>query len=164
MQIKETKDEYIIIGDVECPACHGTGLYQGFAERDGAFVVCYHCQGKGYFESKKIFQKSFTRKKQNKCKRVYSKGCEYVITDEDLLTMPFSKYGCSYEDWLKGSKPIPLKFLVCPYLETSQGLQTKDKNNLYKTRCSEGVSFGLSIYKCKFFHEKDKCWEIYEKE
>jgi len=168
MQIKETKDKYIIIGDVECDKCHGTGLYQGLAERDGAFVICYHCNGKGCIEFKGIFHKFFTRKKEKNCKRVYSKGCSYVITDTDVISadlnknMPFSKYGCSYEDWLKGAKPIPLKFINCPYLETNQAVQTKDKNDLYKTRCKNNTSLGTSITECKLFHEKEKCWEIYE--
>ena len=32
----------------ECPACHGTGLYQGMCEQDGCAVVCTKCGGKGY--------------------------------------------------------------------------------------------------------------------
>lgn len=169
MQIIETKDNFTIIGNVECDACHGTGLYQGFAERDGAFVVCYRCNGKGCIEIKEIFHKFFTRKIEKRCKRVYSKGCSIVITDKDIITpdkryISFSKYGCSYEDWLKGAKPIPLKFADCPYLETNQALQSKDKNKLYKNRCSKGTSIGESIYECKFFKDKEKCWEIYERE
>ena len=165
MQINETKNEYIIIGDVECNKCHGTGLYQGLAERDGAFVVCHSCNGKGCIEFKEIFHKLFTRKKQSKCKRVYSRGCSVVITDKDVTSrdnifMPFSKYGCSYKDWLEGVKPIPLKFIDCPYLE-DRSLQTKDKNSLYKIRCKDNVGFG-SINECKLFHEKEKCWKIYE--
>lgn len=33
---------------IECPACHGTGLYQGMCEQDGCAVVCTKCDGKGY--------------------------------------------------------------------------------------------------------------------
>ncbi len=31
----------------ECRACHGTGLYQGFAESKDTAVVCTMCSGKG---------------------------------------------------------------------------------------------------------------------
>ena len=30
---------------IECPACHGTGLYQGMCEQDGCAVVCTECGG-----------------------------------------------------------------------------------------------------------------------
>lgn len=31
----------------ECNACHGTGLYSGFAEAKGTAVVCLGCAGTG---------------------------------------------------------------------------------------------------------------------
>lgn len=31
----------------ECESCGGTGLYRGFAEREGEPVVCLTCQGTG---------------------------------------------------------------------------------------------------------------------
>lgn len=32
---------------VECRECGGTGLYRGFAEREGTAVVCLRCNGTG---------------------------------------------------------------------------------------------------------------------
>ena len=32
---------------IQCPACAGSGLYQGFAERKGEAVVCISCEGSG---------------------------------------------------------------------------------------------------------------------
>ena len=32
--------------------CGGTGLYQGFMEGEGAYVVCVGCGGKGYQKAK----------------------------------------------------------------------------------------------------------------
>ena len=34
----------------ECDACHGTGLYCGFAEPEGVAVVCVRCDGSGCME------------------------------------------------------------------------------------------------------------------
>lgn len=39
---------------VECNACKSTGLYKGFAEPPGHAVVCYQCDGKGYFEASSV--------------------------------------------------------------------------------------------------------------
>ena len=36
-----------IEADTVCKTCKGTGLYVGFAERDGAGIVCYRCSGTG---------------------------------------------------------------------------------------------------------------------
>jgi len=33
--------------DIVCQSCDGTGLYKGFAEKDGAAVVCSRCDGTG---------------------------------------------------------------------------------------------------------------------
>ena len=56
---------------IECPACHGTGLYQGMCEQDGCAVVCTKCDGKGYT----TFQyNEFTGKKVKEgIKRVFGK-------------------------------------------------------------------------------------------
>lgn len=167
MNLAETNNKYIIEGRVRCSDCKGTGLYQGFAEHDGAFVMCTDCKGKGYLDISISYDKFIALQKEPKCKRVYTNGMGYSITDKDITPtkgqfMPFSKYGCFYEDWLKGTKPIPLKFLGCPYQETNQSLQSDDKNNLYKTRCEDNSGFGR-INECKLYNEKDKCWEIYEK-
>jgi hypothetical protein len=156
MKIIETDKQYIIEGRVRCDDCKGTGLYQGFAEKDGAFVICLVCKGKGCVDIKITYDKFTTLRKEPRCKRVYSDGMGYTITDKDVTSeekqfMPFSKYGCSYKEWLDGIKPKPLKFLGCPYLETNQSLQTKDKNNLYKTHCKDNISLGRSIKDCKLY-------------
>lgn len=35
---------------MQCPECSGTGLYHGFMERRGEFVVCNRCKGTGKTE------------------------------------------------------------------------------------------------------------------
>lgn len=32
---------------IDCPSCHGSGVYRGFAEPPGVGVVCLKCGGSG---------------------------------------------------------------------------------------------------------------------
>lgn len=154
--------------DIECQSCGATGLYQGFAEKNGCAIVCHTCNGTG--KQKYEFKYTpFTKRKLKKgVTKVFQNSCGYGHTIEDIVTqdgkiIEFSKGGISYEDWLEGGKPKPVKDLYCPYLWTNQRLQTKDVNNLYKNRCNNGISIGSYISKCKHFENKHKCWEIFEK-
>ena len=47
----------------ECSSCGGTGLYRGFAEREGEPVVCITCEGTG---AEKISYRPFTGRKHKK--------------------------------------------------------------------------------------------------
>ena len=107
------------------------------------------------------------RKFRTDVTRVFGDSCGYGHTTKDIETsdgtlIEFSKAGATYEEWLAGKKPEPVRELYCPYLWTSQCLQTKDKNDLYKTRCGEGTSCGTSITSCTHYKDKAKCWEIFE--
>ena len=70
------KSEKIIFGPVTvvCHSCDGTGLYQGFAEKDGCAVICSSCDGKGGVEIKHVYERFTKRKKKkgvtpNECSR-----------------------------------------------------------------------------------------------
>jgi hypothetical protein len=164
MKLTETKDKYNLKGWAECESCKGTGLYNGFAEKDGARVICTSCDGKGVVPVDCVWNKFVERKIDKGAKRVYTNGMGYGITDKDVTVdgkfFPFSQYGCSYEEWKSGVQPKPLEFLGCPYQETRQSLQSKDKNGLYKTRCNKGLGCGY-ISDCKYFHDKATCWKVY---
>ena len=165
MRIEKTDTEYRIVGEAECDSCGGTGLYNGLAERGGARVVCMYCKGQGKINVNISYKKFIQKKVDKECTRVYSQGMGYCIIDKNIAVdgkqFPFADYGCSYQEWLDGAKPKPLKFLGCPYQETNQGLQNKDVNELYEKRCNDNLGFGL-IKHCKLFHDKERCWEIYE--
>ena len=54
----------------ECASCGGTGLYRGFAEREGQHVVCLTCKGTG---AEKILYTPFSGRKTKrgvKCVRM----------------------------------------------------------------------------------------------
>lgn len=149
---------------IECSSCDATGLYKGMGEGGKSAVVCHYCDGTGFVLKKfKLFSH---RKVRSGIKRVFKDSIGYGHTDKDYtteegITIEFSKGGCTYEEWLSGEQPKPVKDLYCPYLWTRQALQNKDKNDLYKSKCSAGLSLG-NISDCKNFKTKSKCWEIYE--
>ena len=170
MNLKDLGDFFSLEGEAECKSCKGTGLYAGLAEKEGARVICRTCEGIGKIKISFQWNKFKKKKIDKNATRVYTNGMGYVITDKDVtikgengedIIFPFSQYGCSYKDWLKGTTPKPLKFLGCPYQHTNQRLQTEDVNDLYKTRCHENIGYGL-ISNCKLYHCKGTCWDIYE--
>lgn len=149
--------------EIECPSCYGTGLYQGAAERDGAFVQCSACKGTG--KTSYSYTPFAGRKTQDKCKRVYMTSCGYVITDKDITTkdgdfQPFSQCGCTYSEWLDGKTPKPIKFLGCPMM-ADQG--ACHNINGFVSKCNEfnGGYIGY-IPKCENQGNKDECWKRLE--
>ena len=147
---------------IECSECKGTGLYVGLAERNGAAVVCYRCQGKGYVDFE--YNEFFGRKKRDDVIRVYETGYGYVISATDAtlekhgVDIKFSKAGCTYEDWLSGSgdPSNPIKELYCPFIWNNTGM-----GNEPLKRCKEGCEYGRRISDCKFFNQKEECWKEY---
>jgi hypothetical protein len=156
---------------IVCTSCGGTGLYVGMAEREGAAVVCHKCNGTGCFEHEfkyVLFEERVLRKD---VKRVFKTSCGYGHsaidrTSKEGTVIEFSKAGVAYEDWLKGEKPKPVKTLYCPYLWENQNIQDSNHpchKTLFSTKCEDGLSLGCSVTSCKFYGEKSKCWEIFEK-
>ena len=37
----------LVIIEVECSACEGTGIYRGFREPPGVGIICIYCNGEG---------------------------------------------------------------------------------------------------------------------
>jgi hypothetical protein len=167
MKLTETDTTFTLTGFCECDSCNGTGLYCGMAERKGSAVVCSTCKGTGKVEFKGTFKKFKTRKRRSGIKRVFETAGGYGICGEDVtttegVTIHFSRFGASYDDWLNGEKPAPIEELHCPYQHTGQELQSDDVNNLYKTRCDKGLSLGGMITNCKCRKDMAKCWRIYK--
>ena len=144
---------------IQCKSCGGTGLYQGMGETDGAAVVCHTCKGTGKTE---FTYKEFTGKKVKEgVERVYKGSFGYCIGTKDITTdkgqlIRFSKFGCTYQEWLNGKTPRYIEDLQCPYICENRGM-----GNEPCSRCKEGCqSFG-SISNCTFYSDKAKCWEEY---
>lgn len=145
---------------IECQSCGGTGLYKGVAERGDCAVVCYMCKGTG----KTTFTyKEFTgRKLRDGVKRVFARSVGYAHSDKDFTTkegetIRFSEGGCTYQEWLRGEEPKPVKDLYCPYLWENKGV-----GNEPCSRCNKGcIGLGL-ISSCDFYEDKANCWKEYE--
>lgn len=146
--------------EVECDVCGGTGLYSGMAERDECAVVCSYCKGTG---KATISYNEFTgRKKKNGIKRVFARSCGFVHSHKDIVVngkeIKFSEGGCTYNEWLNGAKPKPVKDLYCPYMWDNKGIDKEPLDN-----CKD-VGLGGSISDCKHFNNKHICWKRYKGE
>ena len=148
---------------IECSKCQGTGLYKGMGEKGRCAVVCYGCAGEGWAT---FNYKEFSgRKTRNDVDRVfrgsfgYAHGPDDVVTDDGSV-IRFSEGGCTYQEWLKGVKPKPVKELYCPYNWDNQGMG----NEPLGEKCRKGLPGFGRIGSCKYYLEKLKCWEEYERE
>jgi hypothetical protein len=147
---------------VQCSSCKGTGLYVGLSEMDGCAVVCSRCKGTGEMT---LEYEYFTGLKHREgVRRVFKSSFGYVHSAEDSEGIEFSKGGCTYDEWIAGEKPRPVKTLYCPLAWENQELANKDhpKHSLYMGRCSYGIDFGRSISDCNYFKQKSECWGIYD--
>ena len=104
--------------DFECKSCNGTGIYVGVCARDGAGGVCEFCHGTGCYTFIFCGKKFTGRKIRKDIKRVYSAAdvntvvvCPHDVTTDKGVTLEFSKAGCTYEEWLSGMIPTPVKGL-----------------------------------------------------
>ena len=149
-----------IIVECECEECGGTGLYTRNSTYDGAAFVCLSCDGTGKIEISYI--KFEGRKEKEGIIRVFEKDFGNTVygkdTDVDGKLIRFSKYGCSYEDWKKGVKLIPIEELHCPFIHYN----CSAFGSLEKTpcsRCIDGVSNKGWAYDCTYFSDKAECWK-----
>jgi len=139
--------------EIECKACKGTGLYQGMAERDKCAVVCHTCKGTG--KDTFTYNKFTGRKVREDIERVFAGSFGYVHTHKDVIvdgrSVNFTEGGCTYQEWLNGKKPEPVKDLYCPYFWDREELS---KCNLFA---------GDKINECPHYEDKSECWEEWEK-
>jgi len=152
--------------DVECTSCGGTGLYTGMCECHDAAVICIYCEGTGKQHIKHEYTPFVKRVHTSKVKRVYKTAGGYGISAKDEKTedgriIHFSQVGVSYENWLKGDKPLPIYELHCPLEHFDQcseiGGFLKDEGP-----CEMHIKWGDSISECSE-KRREKCWEWFEK-
>ena len=143
---------------IECPSCKGTGLYKGAAEKGGAAVVCRTCGGTG--ETTYSYNEFTGRRMRQDVTRVYQSVSNYIITDKNVFRIDgkeirFSKYGCTYEEWLQGVVPEHIKDLYCPCMAY------REKCNL--DRCRDKHEWGDFIPDCRLYEDKLTCWELFDR-
>ena len=147
----------VIEFDEECPECHGTGLYVGLAERDGAAVVCRMCNGTGKHRFKHTYR-PFTRRKPRLCKWVYQTNPGIMIRENDKYRLP-DFGGMSYAEWILEHDFPPkseMREQTCP-------AWWYQKADYSKMPGWEDCTWG-SFEGCPHFKNKDKCWRRFDRE
>jgi hypothetical protein len=142
--------------DEVCEDCKGTGLYVGFAEKDGAAVVCHTCKGTGCFHFVHTYEPFVRRIKRNGIKRVFASNPGICIGENESIKLT-DFGGMDSEEWEKGNRDfIEDRKHLCP----SWYYQSVDYNK--KPNWAE-CGFG-AFSSCKHFCNKDKCWDRWDKE
>jgi hypothetical protein len=150
---------------IECPSCHGTGIYSGMGESEYTAVVCYKCDGTGKYNYVYRYEDFTGRKIDKGIKRVYLKGYGYkiglgIINFSGIGKIDMDKEGVSYDEFLNGKMPEHIKKLVCPML-ADQGA-CHDKKG-FVDECNKLNGGWLSyIPDCKNKCNFDECWKRFE--
>jgi hypothetical protein len=145
--------------DVKCKACGGTGLYVGFAEKDGSAVICHDCKGTGKFHFRYEYEEFTKRATRNNVKWILQNNPGIGIGEGNGFK--FSDFGgMSYKDWKSGKKfddSMAMKKYTCP----AWWYQSVD----YKRKPNWETCPGIGSFSdCPHFKTKEKCWSRFEKE
>ena len=142
----------------QCNSCSGSGLYEGFAEKSGAAVVCHTCEGTGK-EVITIDNTPFIgRRDKRGIKRVYECNPGIGIGEGNGHTLE-EFGGMPYKEWalgLKFPKGSEMRKYTCP----AWWYQTSDYNK--KPGWDECICSG-SFSSCKYFNTKENCWKRFDK-
>jgi len=156
---------HVIEFNRKCESCKGTGLYVGFAEKDGAAVVCHDCKGTGCYHTKIEYDDFEGRITRDDVERVYEtnpgigigKGMEggdrYELSDFG---------GMSYSAWINGYKfgaGTENRRFTCPawWYQSANYEKKPDWNECLS-------ALGRTFSHCDHFKDKNKCWERWDKE
>lgn len=145
--------------DQECSSCKGTGLYQGMAEKDGFAVVCHTCKGTGKYHFIHEYEEFTGRKEKMNIDRVIECNPGIFVGINDKVS--YSDFGgMPYKEWIQ-DMPFPekseMRKFTCPcwwYQIANYKLKPDWEECL--------TSLGGSFSGCKYFNNKDKCWERFD--
>lgn len=150
----------IIEFDEVCKPCNGTGIYKGFAERDGWGVVCKVCDGSGKHHFKHEYEEFTERKERKDIQQVLEVNPGIMVGNAKKDKLQDSFGGITYEEWVKtGSFPkkTEMREYTCPAWWYQSADYTK------KPEWDECISCG-SFSECKNYSNKSKCWEKFDAE
>jgi hypothetical protein len=72
----ETSRTPYITVKAQCPSCHGTGVYVGYAEPEGEAVVCTRCTGKGWIN---LYYAEFNGRRRHPGVETVNYGPSYFV-------------------------------------------------------------------------------------
>lgn len=144
-----------------CKNCKATGIYQGFAERDGFGVQCHSCKGTGEVTLSIEWDDFTERQPIEDVQRVLQTNLGIGLgtsADKGLTHESFG--GMPYSEWSSG-KPFPagseMRRNTCP----AWWYQKADYD--LKPDWDECLGTG-SFPSCTHFSSKSKCWERFDNE
>ena len=149
----------------KCTSCEGTGIYEGFAERDGFGVICHNCKGIGKVYAKIEYEEFVKRNSRKGIHTVLqaNPGIGIGIDEKQGLNI-HSFGGMDYKEWQKTGKfpeKSEMRKYTCPAW-WYQGVDYNKKPN-WKTGDIQCQVFG-TFSGCDNFKRKEKCWEKFDKE
>lgn len=151
--------------DAQCRACKGTGLYVGFAEGDGAAVVCHTCKGTGLEKISVKYTPFSGRQVREGVRRVIATNPGIGVGENDKLRL--SDFGgATYQEWLNNPNIVnergrEMRAYTCPaWWYQSADSQKKPYWNDGEVQCQVFGTFSS----CKFFDVKHKCWDRFDRE
>ena len=141
----------------QCAECKGTGLYVGFAERDGAGVVCQSCKGSGRRQMKVEYKEFTQRLQRTDVTHVYRTNPGIVVDAGKTVSG-----GVSIREWEADptSCEQPGKEMrqhTCP----AWWYQSADYSK--KPDWKECMGVG-AFADCRQFPDKASCWQRWDKE
>ncbi len=149
-----------IVIDEICPACRGTGLYVGLAERDGFAVVCSKCKGTGRYHFEHEYEEFKQRIPRKGIKRVLETNPGIVAgTGREGLTLE-SFGGLPWKDWNDG-KPFPSGSEMRDYTCPAWWAQATDGRGPHWEECTLP---GMHFSECPHFVTKGQCWKRLDSE
>ena len=149
MRIVTSNEENSIMAEVlatECESCQGSGLYIGWAEKDGAAVICSKCGGTGEYW---MHYTPFTGRKERPevVRRIWKKNTGWRITPDN------SEGSMTLDEWKDNPDAINLP---------ENAMQDKACPAVWYydypfDQCNKVMRFDH----CPWWHSKEKCWQAY---
>lgn len=145
--------------DKKCTSCNGTGIYVGFAEKDGFGVECHSCKGTGCQHIIYEYDDFEGKKKRNDIKIVVKTNPGIGLGINERLTYE-SFGGMNYNDWFNG-QPFPKQSEMRKFSCPAWWYQCADYNK--KPNWDECIGCG-SFSNCSHFNSKELCWDKFDRE
>jgi hypothetical protein len=146
--------------DARCTSCEGSGLYVGFAEKDGMAVVCSTCKGTGVVHRVIEWDDPPIGGPTPRDDVAWVLECNAgVFTGIGDEFPPGSFGGMSYDDWRAGRsfvRGMEMRQHVCPHWWYQSAC--RDNYPYRGERCGPRGSFTG----CEHFPNKAVCWAIYD--
>ncbi len=154
--IENKREKTIIKWKEECKSCQGTGLFVGYAEKNGAAVICYKCKGTGCENFEKEFYTFISQKEKDNITHVYATNPGIRLDPETI------EGGVTLKEWNNNASSVfdpgnEIRNATCPawwYQSSNYKLKPNWKECNTVNRFPD----------CRKFNMKEKCWEKWDAE